>query len=121
MDLNKLDFNDGIVTWTITGQLQQPDLMAVQTYASEIIRKHGHIRILVIAEDFRGWAKAGDWGDLSFQLENDQYIEKIAVVVDKKWEDMVNMFIGKGLREFPVECFQPSDKAKAISFLKGSL
>jgi hypothetical protein len=34
----------------------------------------------------------------------------VAVVVDKKWEDLVNMFTGKGLREFPVECFEPSEK-----------
>ena len=74
MDLKKLDFNNGMLTWKIIGQLQQPDLEAAQKYASDIIRKHGHIRILVIAEDFKGWAKAGDWGDLSFQLENDQYI-----------------------------------------------
>jgi hypothetical protein len=118
MNLKNLDFNDGIVTWNITGQLQQPDLTATQKYASDIIRKHGPIRILVIAEDFKGWAKAGDWGDLSFQIENDQYIEKVAVVVDKKWEDLVNMFIGKGLREFPVECFRPSEKDNAMAWLE---
>jgi hypothetical protein len=118
MDLKNLDFKDGIITWKIAGQLQQPDLEATQKYASDIIRKHGPIRILVIAGDFKGWAKAGDWGDLSFQLENDAYIEKVAVVVDKKWEDLVNMFIGKGLREFPVECFPLSDTAKAMAWLE---
>lgn len=118
MYLKNLDFKDATVTWKITGHLQQSDLETAQKFASDIIRKQGSIRILVIAEDFKGWAKTGDWGDLSFQLENDQYIKKVAVVVDKKWEDMVNMFIGKGLREFPVECFQPSEKNDAMAWLE---
>jgi hypothetical protein len=117
MDMPSLDFKEGILSWKITGKLQQTELAAAQKSASELIQKHGHIRILVIVEDFKGWAKEGDWGDVSFQIENDQSIDKVAVVVDKKWEDLVNIFVGKGLREFPVECFQPSEKAKALDWL----
>ena len=117
MGMEILGFKDGILTLEVMGRLQQPDLAAAQKSALEIIQKHGHIRILVIAEDFKGWAKEGDWGDISFQIENDQYIKKMAVLVDKKWEDLMNVFIGKGLREFPVERFDPSDKAKALEWL----
>jgi hypothetical protein len=100
MAVKLLDFNDGILTLRISGRLLQPDLAAAQKSALEIIRKHGDIRILVIADEFKGWAKEGDWGDISFQIENDQYIKKMAVLVDKKWEDLMNVFIGKGLRGF---------------------
>lgn len=117
MGINSLDFHEGILTWTITGQLNQPDLAAAQKAAADFIRKNGRIRILVVAEDFAGWAKTGDWGDLSFQMDNDRNIIKVAVVVDRKWEDLVNVFIGKGLRQFPVECFQPSEKGKARQWL----
>ena len=58
-----------MLTWKISGQLQQPDFLAAQKFALDIIRQQGHIRILVIAEDFKGWAKAGDWGDLSFHMK----------------------------------------------------
>jgi hypothetical protein len=117
MGMEMVDFKDGILTLEVKGRLEQPDLAAAQKSASEIIQKLGNIRILVIAKDFKGWAKQGDWGDISFQIENDQYIKKMAVLVDKKWEDLMNVFIGKGLREFPVERFDPSDKAKALDWL----
>jgi hypothetical protein len=117
MGVELLNFKDGILTLTISGRLLQPDLATAQKSASEIIRKHGDIRILVMAENFAGWAKEGDWGDISFQIEHDQNIKKIAFLVEKKWEDLMNAFIGKGLREFPVERFEPSDKAKALEWL----
>lgn len=111
------DFHDGIITWTITGQLTQPDLAVAQKATADLIRKHGHVRILVLAEKFTGWAKTGDWGDLSFQIDNDRNIVKVAVVVDQQWEDLMDAFIGKGLRQFPVECFRPSDRSEAVKWL----
>jgi hypothetical protein len=118
-----IDFNDNIITVRISGVLQQQELAAAQKMASEMIRKQGdmqkqgRVSVLVIVENFKGWAKTGDWEDMSFMIENDQHIKKMAVVVDKKWEDLMDMFVGKGLREFPIENFQPSEKEKAIDWL----
>jgi hypothetical protein len=118
MGMEIVDFKDGILTLKITGRLQQTELAAAQKSAAEIIRKHGDIRILVNAEKFTGWAKEGDWGDVSFQIEHDQHIKKMAVLADKKWEDLMNVFIGKGLREFPVERFETGQKAMALDWLR---
>jgi len=118
-----VDFNDHIITVKITGLLQQHELAEAQKAASEIVREQDtignqdSISILVIVENFKGWAKTGDWNDMSFMIENDQHIKKMAIVADKKWEDLMNAFVGKGLREFPIEHFQPSDKAKAVDWL----
>jgi len=107
----------GILTMKVTGRLEKAELAAVQRSAAEAIRKHGSVRILILAEDFRGWAKGGDWGDLSFQIDYDPYIRKMAVVVDEEWKDLALMFTGRGLRRFPVEHFPPADEAGARAWL----
>jgi hypothetical protein len=108
---------DGILTVKITGTLTQPELAHAQKRAAEIFQQRGRMRILVLTDGFRGWAQGGDWGDISFQLENDPFIEKIAIVGERKWEELAVIFVGKGLRESPVEFFQSADLAKARAWL----
>jgi len=106
-----------ILTIKVTGRLERAELEDVQRSATAAIQKHGPVRILVLSEDFKGWAKGGDWGDLSFQIVNDASIRKMAVVSDEDWKDLVLMFTGQGLRNFPIEHFPPADEAKARTWL----
>lgn len=108
---------DGIVTAKITGKLTHPELTALQQSMLGIIGREGGIRVLVICEDFQGWAKEGDWADVSFQTESDPYINKMALVGDRKWEDLALIFTGKGFREFPIEYFEPGEIDKAQAWL----
>jgi stage II sporulation SpoAA-like protein len=107
----------GIVTAKIAGKLSHSELVALQKSIVDIISRQGNVRFLVIAEGFQGWEKHGDWEDLSFQMENDPHIEKMAIVGEKKWEDLALVFVAKGFRKFPIEYFQPADLAKARSWL----
>mgnify|MGYP001159154851 CR=1 FL=1 len=108
---------DGILTVRITGKLTQPELRAAQNQMAASLQRQSKTRILVLAEDFQGWAQGGDWGDLSFQMENDPFIEKMAIVGEKKWEDLALIFAAQGLRKFPVEYFQTADLVKARAWL----
>jgi hypothetical protein len=117
MSAEIIDNTGGIVTAKITGKLTHTELAAMQKSATDIIRQQGKARLLVVTEDFHGWEKGGDWGDLSFQMENDAHIEKLAIVGEKKWEDLALVFTAKGLRKFPIEYFQPADLAKARAWL----
>ena len=65
----------------------------------------------MLAQEFQGWDK-GDWSDISFQTEYDRYIEKMAVVGEKKWADLAMMFIGKGLRRVQIEFFADEEMAR---------
>jgi broad specificity phosphatase PhoE len=105
-----------IVTIKITGKLEQSELAQAQQSAAEILKKEGKKRMLVIAEDFQGWGR-GDWGDLSGQMLLDQYVERLAIVGDKKWEDLSLLFTGKGIRRVAIEFFAPNDLAKAETWL----
>jgi hypothetical protein len=108
---------DGILTVKITGRLTQPELAAAQKAAAEVLQQQGKGRVLVITENFQGWERGGDWGDQSFQLEHDAHIEKMAIVGDKKWEDLALVFASKGLRSFAIEYFPPAHLAQARAWL----
>lgn len=107
----------GIVTAKITGKLSHSELVTLQKAVVANISRQGKVRILIIAEGFQGWEKAGDWEDLSFQMKNDPHIEKMAIVGEKKWEDLALVFVARGFRKFPIEYFQPGDLAKARAWL----
>jgi hypothetical protein len=49
--------------------------------------------------------------------EHDKEIEKIAVVGEEQWRDLVYAFLAKGFREAEVEYFLPADLANAHAWL----
>jgi len=55
--------------------LQQQELVAAQEAASKFIRKQcdihkqGLMNVLVIVENFRCWAKTGNWEKMSFIIK----------------------------------------------------
>lgn len=110
------NFN-GIVTNRVSGVLTQAELSAVQKQLLGIIGREGGVRLLILCEGFQGWDKESDWEDVSFQTQSDPYINKMALVGDKKWEDLALLFTGKGFREFPIEYFELDDVEKARVWL----
>ncbi|MCW5551389.1 MAG: STAS/SEC14 domain-containing protein [Verrucomicrobiae bacterium] len=117
MSAEILDTTGGILTVRIAGTLTHPELRAVQKSAAEILQRQGRMRILVLAEGFQGWARGGDWGDLSLQAESDPFIKKMAIVGEQKWEDLAVLFAAKGFRQFPVEYFPPAGLGEARAWL----
>ncbi len=117
MSAEIVDLSDQILTLRISGLLKHAEFVAAQKRAAEVIQKLGRVRLLVLLDHFAGTDKAGDWGDVSFQAQFDPFIEKIAVVGDKQWEDLVLLFTGKGLRRVPIEYFQSADLPKARTWL----
>lgn len=109
---------DGILTVKMSGRLAQGELAGVQQQAAELLRPQSKTAILVLAENFQGWERGGDWNDLAFQMENDRYIKKLAIVGDRKWEDLALLFAAKGIRKFPIEYFPPDQAVKARAWLK---
>jgi hypothetical protein len=108
---------NGLLTLKVGGRLTQPELAAAQKQAAEILQKEGRMSVLVLTEGFQGWERGGAWGDLSFQMENDPLIEKLAIVGEKQWEDLALLFASKGFRKFPVEYFAPTELSKARAWL----
>lgn len=117
MSVQILNAGEGLMTLRFEGKLSHPELVEAQNKAAAIFRQQGLMNVLVLADTFAGWEKEGDWGDISFQSENDQFMKKIAIVGDKQWELLTLLFVGKGLRRTPVEYFPIEGLAKARLWL----
>jgi hypothetical protein len=114
------DATGPIISAKITGELSNSEVRQMQTAALEAIRTCGKISALFILEDFQGWKRAADWGDISFLSEHDKDIAKIAVVGEDKWRDSIYAFLAKGFRQAKVEFFLPGDLEKARLWLSAN-
>ena len=103
---------------SVEGILTFNDLKEIQNNVSTAIDRNRKIKVLLLAENFSGWAKEGDWGNLDFLLEHDPYIQKIAVVTSEKWKDWILAFLGAGIRKASVEFFLTGEEEKARAWLK---
>lgn len=112
-----IDASGPIVSAKISGELSKTEVSQMQAAALDAIRRCGKISALFLLEDFRGWKREGDWGDISFLIEHDKDIAKIAVVGDEKWRDLAYAFLAKGFRHAAVEYFLTGDLAKARAWL----
>lgn len=104
---------------TVKGVFTFEDLEKVQNTARVEIDRSEKIKLLILADQFTGWGKEGDWGDLTFMLEYDPYIEKIAVVSQDEWKDHLLMFLGAGIRKAAVEFFLAGAEEGARNWLQG--
>lgn len=117
MSAQILDALDGIITTEIVGQISPAQLVANQQEMLAQLREWGGGAILCICEEFDGWTE-GDWSDLSFQVEADPLIRKMAIIGEKQWETLAMTFSAKGFRPFPIEFFEPGHLLEASAWLK---
>ena len=110
--------SENLIVVHIKGILTFEDLRDVQDKARPEIDRSQKIKMLILAEQFSGWGKEGDWGDLTFMYEYDPYIEKIAVVTNEKWKDEILMFLGAGRRQAAVEFFLDNGEEDARGWLQ---
>ena len=113
--------SDGLIVVKVEGILEFEDLKEVQDAGVEGIERSGKIEILVLAEDFAGWGKEGDWGDLTFMYEHDADIERIAVLTEDEWKDQILMFLGADRRQASVESFLPGQEKDARDWLNQAI
>ena len=103
--------SDDLFVINVQGILTFEDLKEVENKVSEVIDRSQKTKLLVLAEEFSGWGKKGDWGDLTFMYEYDPHIEKIAVVTEANWKDEMLMYIGAGRRKAEVKFFFEDEDA----------
>lgn len=114
MSAELVDVSGQVLTIKVSGLLTQPQLAASQWAAGEAIDKlGGKARLLVLIEDFAGVAKEGDWGDVSFQMQYDDALERIAIVSAPQWRQASLLFTGEGIRKVNIKHFLPEEMDQA--------
>jgi hypothetical protein len=110
-----------LITLRISGVLKREELARAEKAAIEVMGSVSKIKFLILTENFQGWDNKGNWEDASFQSEYDQQIEKIAIVGEKRWQELVEAFVGKGLRSIDIRYFTPSETALARAWINFGL
>jgi hypothetical protein len=101
----------------ITGLLKKSEMDSALAAEARKWTPATKVKVLVVVENFQGWERGADWGDVSFLLEHDDVIEKIAIVGDPKWEAEFLTFAGAGFRRAPVKFFPSTQVAPARVWL----
>jgi hypothetical protein len=87
--------------------------------AVDSIRRNKKIRMLILLEEFAGWERGVDWGDVSFAFDHDQDVERMAIVGDERWKDEAFIFTAAPFRTAQIEFFPRSRLDAARAWLKG--
>ena len=117
MAVEIVDASGKLLQIKIRGMLKKADYDRIIQIAKEAIAREGKVRALAILDGFDGWERHGDWGDVSFMMEQGQHIEKMAIVGDEKWRDDAPAFTAKGFRPTAIEFFPPSRLEEARIWL----
>ena len=108
---------DSVVYARIRDVIQIADIKTLETVATKLIENGKKVRLLVIIENFQGWKKAQEWGDVVFMMKHGNDIVKIAIVGDERWKEEAFLFTGKGFRKTEIEFFPPSLLKKAEAWV----
>ncbi|PCJ39228.1 MAG: hypothetical protein COA99_10575 [Moraxellaceae bacterium] len=109
--------NEGLAVIRISEKLGKTEFDQTLLECEKMIAEQGKIKILVLTENFSGWGSANNWEDMSFAERNDANVEKIAIVCEPRWEDLIDAFTVKDLRRVTFEYFLPAQEAKARQWL----
>ena len=118
MAFTMIDASGPIISAKVSGELGRTEVSQMQAAALDAIRRCDRISALFILENFQGWKRDGNWGDITFLTAHDKDIAKIAVVGEEQWRDLIFAFLAKGFRQAAVEYFLPADLAKARAWLE---
>jgi hypothetical protein len=106
-----------VAVFRISGELGKEELGKAQSECEELIKTAGSVKMLILLEGFAGWERTEGWEDASFAERNDANIEKMAIVGDAEWEDLVLAFTLQGLRPTPIKYFETDQEALARQWL----
>jgi len=102
----------GLRVLRVTGVLRKSEMDAALQAEAARWTPETRVRVLAIVEGFQGWERGGDWGDITFFMEHESQIERIAIVAEPKWETELLVFAGAGMRSGEVRFF-PADQGEA--------
>ena len=101
----------------IIGVLRKSEFDAALATEANQWRPTTRVKVLVIVENFKGWERGADWGDMTFFEKHGDQIDKIAIVADPQLETDPLVFAGAGFRRAPVKFFPVNHLALARAWL----
>jgi hypothetical protein len=100
------DNNSNIVYTISSGTLEKKDYDTLLPLVEQKIKEFGKIRLYFEMSNFTGWKPDAFLRDLNFDIKHVKDFDKIAMVGDKKWQEMITglmkPFTPAAIRFFPL-------------------
>lgn len=84
--------HDKIVEVHVTGTMTKEDYEDLVPQMEQKILQYGKIRVLLVMHDFHGWAASAMWEDVNFDFDDFNFVERLAIVGNAKWEQGMAAF-----------------------------
>ncbi len=111
------DDNSNIVYTTSTGTLEKTDYDKLLPLVEDKIEQFGKVRLYFEMTNFTGWNTDAFLADLKFDLKHAKDFEKVAMVGDKRWQELVTGLM-KPFTPAAIRFFEIGDREKAKDWLE---
>lgn len=109
---------DQNVIYTIAeGKLTDEDYNRIIPLLQEKLKTYKKIRWYFEMRDFKGWSFSAMWRDIKFDFSNEEHLEKIAMVGDKKWEKELTVLMNV-FTDADIKFFEIADRQQAQNWIK---
>ena len=103
-----------------SGKATAADYEELLPKLDEAIKAHGKINMVVVLEDFDGWAELdAAKADFKFGTTEYRHVERCAFVSDKRWHRWVVKLMDPFTRRTDEEFFEPSQLQEAWAWACG--
>ena len=112
-----IEIKDDVIATSAEDKLTTEDYKKILPRIKELLESHDKLSWYFEMKDFEGWEPAAIWKDLKFDVEHLNDFKKIAMVGDKKWQEIMTELV-KPFTESDVEFFDFKDREKAMNWVK---
>ena len=114
----KLDLSEGnALGLRLQGKLTADDYDQFLPEIERVLEKHDKVRLLIELKGVKGITPKALWKDLKFDIRHFRDIERLAVVGEEKWDEVLTT-LSKPFVGGEVKHFQPSELRSAWSWIK---
>ena len=105
-----------VIGYQAIGKITEEDMQSIIKYTDDVIAKHGKISWLYIMADFKGGTLRAMYEDIVWLFKNLKHFDRMAVVGNKKWHEL--MIKADGL-VFGEKYFDISQLEEAWKYVEG--
>lgn len=109
--------NTGVLKFTIYSEITKSDFSSIKERIEKYLDIHKKVNVLLELVDFKGWEKSVDWSENAFVFGHENEIDKVAIIGEPGWKEMVMVFIGEPFVETEIRYFSIEELKEANKWI----
>lgn len=107
---------ENVLSLKVTEKITKEDVDEVVSVMDNVYEDIGKVAVILYLEDIKGYTLTGFIEDLKNAFKYNKQVEKMAIVGDKKYEEIV-AHISNFIMKSEIKYFDMSEKAKADEWI----